>query len=191
MTLEYKTARLAAFHAVRRLKESGNAFMAKTVEDSLSVLARPERQVEAFHLLYDMPIHRGPVDHTFSHISNDRLKMRLALIEEEFMELLKACSFSVECVTGGSPYDDCDIESRDIIEAADAMGDILYVVYGLALEMGVNLRDVFNEIHASNMTKLGENGEVIRRDDGKILKGPGYVKPNIGLQLMNLKKREK
>lgn len=199
MTIEYKTARLAAFHAVRRLKEAGDAFKAKMVEDSLSVLARPERQVETFHVLYDMPIHKGQVDHTFSHMDDARLEMRLGLIVEELNELLAACGFEITTAFNGDirePNSEVfDLHQsgtqRDIIEAADALGDILYVVFGLALEMGINLRDVFNEIHASNMTKLGEKGEVIRREDGKILKGPNYVKPNIGLQLMNLRKMEK
>ena len=200
MTDGYKTARLAAFHAVRRLKENGNAFMAKTVEDSLSVMARPERQVEAFHVLYDMPIHRGPVDHTFSHMDEDRLRMRLGLILEEFMELLSACGQRLIETYANDTNDDKDEVTirpelvggnRDIIEAADALGDILYVVYGLALEMGVNIRDVFNEIHASNMTKLDDNGNVVKREDGKILKGDNYAKPNIGLQLMNLRRESK
>lgn len=118
--------------------------------------------VKAFHALYQAP------DDTdlgttagVAHMTDDRLAMRLALIEEEFGELKVAT------------------KSRDEIEMADALSDIAYVVIGMALEMGVDLSPVISEVQASNMTKLGENGEVLRRPDGKILKGPLYVKPDI------------
>lgn len=130
------------------------------VIDSLSPEATCYKQVEAFHVLYDAPIATAPVEGIPS-MDDARLKLRLDLIEEEFDELKTATA------------------ERDIVEMADALGDILYVVCGMALEAGIPLQAVVREIQASNMTKLGADGNVIRREDGKILKGPNYMKPNI------------
>ncbi len=88
-------------------------------------------------------------------------KMRLDLIEEEFEELKDA------------------IESRDLVAAADALGDLEYVINGMALGMGVNLPEVVVEIHRSNMTKIGRDGKILYREDGKILKGEDYEPPNL------------
>lgn len=89
------------------------------------------------------------------------INLRLKLIEEECDELQVA------------------IDNDDLVSIADALGDILYVVYDAALCFGINADAVVSEIHNSNMTKLGENGNPIRRADGKIMKGPQYRPPNI------------
>ena len=67
----------------------------------------------------------------------------------------------------------------DIVEIADALGDQLYILCGTMLKHGMQykIEEVFNEIHESNMSKLGENGEPLLREDGKIQKGPNYFKP--------------
>ena len=69
----------------------------------------------------------------------------------------------------------------DLIEVADALGDILYILCGTIIEHGLQhkIEEVFDEIQRSNMSKLGTDGEPIYRDDGKVLKGPNYFKPNI------------
>ena len=69
----------------------------------------------------------------------------------------------------------------DLVEVADALGDMLYILCGTIIEHGLQdkIEDVFNEIQRSNMSKLGENGQPIYREDGKVLKGPNYFKPNI------------
>jgi predicted HAD superfamily Cof-like phosphohydrolase len=67
----------------------------------------------------------------------------------------------------------------NVVAAADALGDLEYVVNGMALGMGIPLPEVVAEIHRSNMTKLGEDGKPIYREDGKILKGPGYEEPQL------------
>ena len=69
----------------------------------------------------------------------------------------------------------------DLVEVADALGDMLYILCGTIIEHGLQdkIEDVFNEIQRSNMSKLGEDGQPIFRDDGKVLKGPNYFKPNI------------
>lgn len=73
-------------------------------------------------------------------------------------------------------YDACD--DKDIVEIADAIGDMLYLVMGAAVEHGIDIDPIFNEIHRSNMSKF-ENGKAIRRNDGKVLKGKNYFKPRL------------
>lgn len=105
-------------------------------------------------------------------------KMRLGLIQEEFAELLEAAGYTesarwirdVVLVKSGE---------ADIVGVADALGDIEYVVNGMAAGMGINLPAVVKEIHRSNMTKLGADGKPIYREDGKILKGENYEPPNL------------
>lgn len=69
--------------------------------------------------------------------------------------------------------------SGDMVDIADALGDQLYILCGTMLKHGMQykMEQVFNEIHESNMSKLGENGEPLLREDGKIQKGPNYFKP--------------
>ena len=70
--------------------------------------------------------------------------------------------------------------SNDIIEVADALGDMLYILCGTIIEHGMFdiIEDVFDEIQKSNMSKLGADGKPIYRKDGKVMKGPNYFKPN-------------
>ena len=88
-------------------------------------------------------------------------KLRLELIREEFEELTVATN------------------AMDIIEIADALTDILYVVYGAGHAFGIDLDECYQEVHRSNMSKLGADGKPIYREDGKILKGPNYFHPNL------------
>ncbi len=87
--------------------------------------------------------------------------LRLDLIEEEVQELRDG------------------LGKGSLLEVADALTDILYVVYGAGHSFGIDLDDCFNEVHRSNMTKLGEDGRPMYRDDGKVMKGPGYEEPNL------------
>jgi len=87
--------------------------------------------------------------------------LRISLIEEELNELKEA------------------IKNNDLIEAADALTDILYVTYGAGHAFGVDLDKCFNEIQKSNMSKIGENGKPIYNEDGKVMKGPNYFKPDL------------
>lgn len=72
--------------------------------------------------------------------------------------------------------------NNDMIEVADALGDMLYILCGTIISHGMQdkIVEVFDEIQRSNMSKLGEDGNPIYREDGKVLKGPNYFKPNIG-----------
>ena len=88
-------------------------------------------------------------------------ELRLELIQEELEELSDA------------------VADRDMIQIADALTDLLYVVYGAGHAFGLDLDECFQEVHASNMSKLGENGRPIHREDGKVMKGPGYFEPDL------------
>jgi predicted HAD superfamily Cof-like phosphohydrolase len=72
-------------------------------------------------------------------------------------------------------------KNKDMIEVADALGDMLYILCGTIIEHGMQdkIEEVFDEIQKSNLSKLGEDGKPIYRADGKVMKGPNYFKPNI------------
>jgi len=88
-------------------------------------------------------------------------ELRYELIREELEELEEA------------------IRYKDIVDVADALTDLLYVVYGAGHSFGIDLDKCFEEVHNSNMSKLGEDGNPLYRDDGKVLKGPNYWKPDL------------
>ena len=92
----------------------------------------------------------------------DTQDLRVELIAEELEELELA------------------ISNNDIVEVADALTDLLYVVYGSGHAFGIDLDECFQEVHGSNMSKLGEDGKPIYREDGKVLKGPNYFPPELG-----------
>ena len=99
---------------------------------------------------------------TKAKLSNDKInELRISLINEELEELKKA------------------IKDNDILEVADALTDILYVVYGAGHAFGINLDECFNEVQESNMSKLGSDGKPIYNEYGKVMKGPNYFKPNL------------
>ena len=72
-----------------------------------------------------------------------------------------------------------DDGTRDVIETADALADLVYVIYGMAIESGMDLDSVLAEVQASNLSKLMPDGSVKLREDGKVLKGPNFFQPNI------------
>ena len=88
-------------------------------------------------------------------------RLRLDLIEEELDELHYA------------------IDNKNMVEIADALGDLLYVVYGAGHAFGIDLDECFKEIHASNMSKLGPDGKPIKREDGKVLKPDTFFPPDL------------
>jgi predicted HAD superfamily Cof-like phosphohydrolase len=88
-------------------------------------------------------------------------KLRIDLIKEELQELTEA------------------MNNKDLLEVADALTDILYVTYGAGHAFGIDLDKCFDEVQNSNMSKLGENGEPIYNETGKVMKGPNYFKPDL------------
>lgn len=79
------------------------------------------------------------------------------------------------------------VKNNDIVEIADALGDMMYILCGTIIEHGLQhiIEDVFDEIQRSNMSKLGEDGKPIYREDGKVMKGPNYFKPDFSKIISN------
>lgn len=102
--------------------------------------------------------------------------MRLELILEELIELYEACGYDPRQLRQAIVP---KVSETDVVAVADALGDLEYVVNGMALGMGIPLPDVVEEIHRSNMTKLGADGKPIYREDGKVLKGENYEPPRL------------
>ena len=132
------------------------------VTDATGLVGRPgssraRDQVGDFHRAYGLPVRSEPT----AAIGPDQVTLRQALIEEETRELAEAA------------------EAGDLVGVADALADIVYVAYGTAHVYGIDLDAVLDEVHASNMTKLGADGRPVRRADGKVLKGPDYRPPDV------------
>ncbi|WP_248255713.1 bifunctional GNAT family N-acetyltransferase/nucleoside triphosphate pyrophosphohydrolase family protein [Georgenia sp. EYE_87] len=137
----------------------------------------PEALVRQFHDTYALPVVTDPPS-----VDRDRVHMRMALVAEELAELVEAVygeAAGAEISAAFTRAVAADDGTRDTVEAADALGDLTYVIYGMALECGIPLEDVLAEIQASNLSKLGQDGKPIYREDGKVLKGPGFFPPDI------------
>ena len=94
--------------------------------------------------------------------STDKInKLRIDLIKEELDELSEA------------------MKNKDLLEVADALTDILYVTYGAGHAFGIDLDKCFDEVQNSNMSKLDSNGKPIYNNDGKVMKGPNFLKPDL------------
>ena len=115
--------------------------------------------VTEFHTAFKLNMNSSPI----ASIGKERNTLRFNLMKEENEEYLEAA------------------ENNDLVEVADALGDMLYILCGTIIEHGMQdkIEAVFNEIQRSNMSKLGEDGKPIYREDGKVLKGANYFKPHI------------
>lgn len=142
----------------------------------------PQEMVAEFHRTYGLPVKERP-----DWPEKGRVPLRLDLIQEEVYELLEAA------------------QARTLVGVADALADLIYVAYGMALEFGIDLDRVIEEVHRSNMTKLftpaeaagavlpeggyflptfdpeGERKRMLvgYRADGKVLKGPRFEEPDL------------
>ncbi|MEP0132257.1 MAG: nucleoside triphosphate pyrophosphohydrolase family protein [Eudoraea sp.] len=122
-------------------------------------MKRKIASVEIFHKSFGLGVsHSMKAD-----LGAAKNKLRFNLMDEENKEYFEAA------------------QNNDLAEVADALGDMLYILCGTILEHGMQhkIEEVFEEIQRSNMSKLGKNGKPIYREDGKVLKGPKYFKPNI------------
>jgi predicted HAD superfamily Cof-like phosphohydrolase len=117
------------------------------------------KAVEAFHNAFGITNREKPE----ANIPKKDINLRFDLMDEENKEYLEAA------------------KNNDLVEIADALGDMLYILCGTILSHGLQhkIEDVFNEIQQSNMSKLGADGKPIYREDGKVMKGPNYFKPNL------------
>ncbi|MFK7049426.1 MULTISPECIES: nucleoside triphosphate pyrophosphohydrolase family protein [Flavobacterium] len=121
-----------------------------------------KKQIESvslFHQSFGLGIKKVPK----ADLGNDLNQLRFNLMKEENEEYLEA------------------VQNNNLVEVADALGDMLYILCGTILEHGLQekIEEIFEEIQKSNMSKLGLDGKPIYREDGKVLKGPNYFKPNI------------
>ncbi len=123
------------------------------------------KAVQLFHDTYGLDSRKTPK----ANLGKAKHKLRFNLMDEENKEYLEAAN------------------NGDLVEVADALGDMLYILCGTIIEHGLQdkIEAVFNEIQRSNMSKLGADGKPIYREDGKVLKGPNYFKPNIKAALEN------
>lgn len=146
--------------------------------------SRPQALVAQFHQTYSMPDRLASGE--TPTLEYDRLHMRLSLIAEEFCELFGAAlgmgsrEILEDAVERAFAADEGE---RDLIETADALADMVYVIYGMALESGINLDAVLAEVQASNLSKLMPDGSVLLRADGKVLKGPNFFPPDVAAAL--------
>lgn len=192
-------APLTALVAAQVIAENSTRDTKASLTKSLGEHAQPEQMVKTFHMVYGLPTPRSPI-----HLSVSRRDLRLKLILEEFQELVIATGFKPTLDEFGNlTVSHVEGSQQDHIEMMDALADIVYVCYGMAIEMGQALTPVFREVHAANMTKLGLDGNPIingvtpgyegdhahpeladagfRMDlpIGKVLKGPNTMKPQL------------
>ena len=115
--------------------------------------------VAKFHSAFGITNREKPIAYT----NKKEINLRFELMDEENKEYLEAA------------------KNNDLVEVADALGDMLYILCGTILSHGMQhkIEAVFNEIQRSNMSKLGKDNKPIYREDGKVLKGPNYFKPNL------------
>ena len=115
--------------------------------------------VKAFHTAFKLGYRESPK----GDLGKEKNLLRFNLMKEENEEYFEAAN------------------NNDLVEVADALGDMLYILCGTIIEHGMQhkIEEVFEEIQRSNMSKLGANGEPVFRHDGKVMKGPNYFKPNI------------
>jgi predicted HAD superfamily Cof-like phosphohydrolase len=115
--------------------------------------------VATFHKAFKVEIAQSPT----TNINKDIVELRHRLMSEENEEYIEA------------------VKSNDLVEVADALGDMMYILCGTILTHGMQdiIETVFNEIQQSNMSKLGVDGNPIYRNDGKVMKGPNYKRPNL------------
>jgi predicted HAD superfamily Cof-like phosphohydrolase len=128
-------------------------------EQATLSLAQTIHYVKAFHEAFKLPVRHEPT----GLLSDQELTLRFNLMREENEEYLEAA------------------KNGDIVEIADALGDMLYILCGTINAHGLQdkIAAVFEEIQRSNMSKLDDNGEPIYREDGKVMKSTNYFKPDI------------
>lgn len=114
--------------------------------------------VKEFHTAFEIGHSENPI----ADVGENKKMLRYNLMKEENEEYLEA------------------VQNNDLIEIADALGDMMYILCGTIIEHGLQhkIEEVFDEIQRSNMSKLGEDGKPIYREDGKVMKGPNYFKPD-------------
>lgn len=125
-----------------------------------------EDAVAEFHAAFNHPINKEP---TPSH-----LELRYKLIFEEFHELKEEIAAALVDL---ELYQQLSTKTKERL--LKELADLQYVISGMAVSLGLPLQEAFNRVHKSNMSKLGVDGKPVIREDGKVLKGPNYVPPDL------------
>lgn len=126
-----------------------------------------QKNLRDFHEKFGLTINDTP-----TIPGDDVLQFRINLINEEAEEFEQAA------------------KARNLVEMADALADVIYVALGAAVSLGIDLEPVFEEVHRSNMTKVWSDGQVRRREDGKVIKPPTYSPANIAQELERQARKE-
>jgi predicted HAD superfamily Cof-like phosphohydrolase len=126
-----------------------------------------QKNLRDFHEKFGLTINDTP-----TIPGDDVLQFRVNLINEEAEEFEQAA------------------KARNLVEMADALADVIYVALGAAVSLGIDLEPVFEEVHRSNMTKVWADGQVRRREDGKVIKPPTYSPANIAQELERQARKE-
>lgn len=141
--------------------------------------------VQEFMLAFGQDVRTAP---TVDITEEERL-LRAHLVLEEALEFVYAMGFKGTVVIGSDRDDKPRYDVHlydgtgriDLVEAADALADLKVVVFGSDVTLGLPAKAIFDEVHRSNMSKLGADGKpILREGDNKVLKGPDYAPPNIG-----------
>lgn len=135
-------------------------------------IATPAGMVEVFHKLFDQPVNQAP--------TKEVVQLRANLIQEEAKEVLEELSnIKASLIRKEAGSKDTHAYYEHEVALLKELCDLLYVVYGTAVAFGYDIDGAFEEVHRSNMSKLGVDGRPVRREDGKALKGPNYFKANV------------
>ena len=126
-----------------------------------------QKDLRDFHEKFGLTINDTP-----TIPGDDVLQFRVNLINEEAEEFEQAA------------------QARNLVEMADALADVIYVALGAGVSLGIDLEPVFEEVHRSNMTKVWSDGQVRRREDGKVIKPPTYSPANIAQELERQARKE-
>ena len=119
-----------------------------------------ERDIREFREAFGLPINDSP-----TLLGEEEMNLHRDLIIEEYLEMVTAW------------------EEGDLTEVFDGIIDMMYVLGGLAVHMGLPIEEGWREVHSSNMSKLDENGEAIYREDGKVMKSDRYFPPQLDILL--------
>lgn len=129
-----------------------------------------ESLAREFHEAFQLPVEDG-----IGPVHSDLASLRLRLIKEEFAEVQEELAQIINTGRTGN-FDD---QQDAIIRLAKELADLKYVIDGTAVSLGINMPAVMQEVHDSNMSKLGEDGKPVYRKDGKVLKGPNYREADV------------
>lgn len=153
-------------------------------------MTKLREQVRVFHERYGQPIGDKP-----ELLTDERFKLRLKLVAEEFVELLEATAGTEWMYSDTEDeyvgdmlaryIDEATYTEPDLVDMCDALADLDYVIEGMRVELGVNGEPIAEEVQRSNLSKLGADGFPVMREDGKVIKGPDFTPPDIAGVLLD------